>query len=431
MRDNSEKLFTKAQHFIPGGVNSPVRAFRGVGGTPVFMSRGEGARLIDEDGKDYIDYICSWGPQILGHQAPLVTAAIQEALNRSTSFGAPTEAEVSFAEFLVNRLDALEMVRMVNSGTEATMSAARLARGFTGRDMILKFNGCYHGHADFFLVEAGSGAATQGISGSAGVPSQTAALTLSIEYNDLDLLRDTLKKVGAEKFAAIIVEPVAGNMGLIVPDVSFLQGLREVCDEHGILLIFDEVMSGFRVAFGGAAERFAVIPDLVTYGKVIGGGLPVGAFGGRKDVMKSLAPLGPVYQAGTLSGNPLAMAAGRAVIGYLSENDPYPLFEERSSRLISGLIEAAQRHGFPMSVQACGSMFGFFFSDSKVKNFSDAKASDTELFKQFFQQMLERGIYLAPSAFEAGFLSICHGEEEIAKTIQAADDSFKELRESC
>lgn len=423
----SEELFLRAQNVIPGGVNSPVRAFKSVGGVPRFFERGEGALVYDADGKSYIDYVGSWGPLILGHGSSLIQEAITNALQRGTSFGAPTESEVLFAELLCEILPGVEQIRMVNSGTEATMSALRLARGYTKRDRVIKFNGCYHGHADSFLVSAGSGLATFGISGSPGVPDAVAELSISLPYNDLSTLSEVLERVDPESVAAIILEPVAGNMGLILPKPGFLEGLRALCTKYGILLIFDEVMSGFRVALGGASERFEVTPDLSTYGKVIGGGLPVGAFGGRREVMQYLAPAGPVYQAGTLSGNPLAMAAGLAAISYLREHAPYAEFERKSSIFASGMKSAASAAGIDLQTSNCGSMIGFNFSANAVHSFEDAAACDIESFNKFFHLMLEEGVYLAPSAYEAGFISTAHDDSLIEQTIQAAERCFSKL----
>ena len=425
--DKSRSLLRRAEELIPGGVNSPVRAFKGVEGDPVFISSASGAEVTDADGNTYIDYVLSWGPMILGHSSKVVLSEIENALSSGTSFGAPTEREVELAELLVEAVPSIEMVRMVNSGTEATMSAVRLARGFTGRDIIIKFNGCYHGHADSLLVSAGSGVATFGIPGSPGIPEEVSKQTLSLEFNDIELVKETFKAVGPDKIAAIIVEPVPGNMGLILPKEGFLEGLREVCDQSGALLIFDEVMSGFRVSFGGAQERFDVRPDLTTLGKVIGGGLPVGAFGGRKDVMSQLAPSGPVYQAGTLSGNPLAMAAGLSMLRELKKVEPFEEFERLGAIWKEGMQSVAHDVGIPFQANTCGSMLGFFFSDSPVNNYSDAKEADGKLFVSFFKKMFERGIYLAPSAFEAGFLSTAHTEEHIQKTIHAAKEVFKDL----
>lgn len=427
IRSRSQQLLSRAEAVIPGGVNSPVRAFRNVGGEPLFITSAAGATLRDVDGNEYIDYVGSWGPMILGHAADSVREALDAAIEHGVSFGAPTEREVVFAELLVKHLPPLEMVRMVNSGTEATMSAARLARGYTGRELLIKCNGCYHGHADFFLVQAGSGVATHGISGSAGVPEATVRQTLSVEFNDLAVIEETLQQCGPEKVAAIIVEPVAGNMGLILPQPGYLEGLRALCDQHGIVLIFDEVMCGFRVALGGAAERFAVQPDLATYGKVIGGGLPVGAFGGKKEIMSMLAPVGPVYQAGTLSGNPLAMAAGLAVVQMLVETNPYPSLEQMAGRLASGMQELADAAGVPFVTTYCGSMIGFFFSETPVRNFTEAKNCDQQLFTKFFQGMLKQGVYFAPSAFETGFLSTTHTADQIERTLEAARTVFADI----
>ncbi|MCB0325418.1 MAG: glutamate-1-semialdehyde 2,1-aminomutase [Bdellovibrionales bacterium] len=424
----SATLFERAQRVIPGGVNSPVRAFKSVGGIPPFLVRGEGPYVFDVDGRQFIDYVGSWGPLILGHAAPLTREAILERLAEGVSFGAPTELEVEFAELLSEVVPGVEMVRMVSSGTEATMSAIRLARGVTGRDRIIKFNGCYHGHADSFLVQAGSGVATCGIAGSPGVPQAVAELTVSIKFNDLEMLKATVGELGPASIAAVIVEPVPGNMGLVLPEPGFLEGLRETCTQHGIVLIFDEVMSGFRVALGGAQQRFGVEPDLSTFGKVIGGGLPVGAFGGKRAIMSHLAPSGSVYQAGTLSGNPLSMAAGLAMVRTLRDRNPYPLLEARAEQWVSGMKSVAAAAKVPLSASSCGSMIGFFFSDSAVRSFEDAQNSDVARFKQFFHLMLEEGIYLAPSAFEAGFLSTEHTPSIIDQTISAASRCFAKLR---
>ncbi len=423
----SISFFERAQAVIPGGVNSPVRAFKNVGGTPRFIEAGDGPYIIDADGNRYIDYVLSWGPLILGHQPRIIREAIISALEHGTCFGAPTELEVEFAELLVGLIPSLDMVRVVSSGTEATMSAVRLARGFTGREYILKFNGCYHGHADFFLVKAGSGVATHGISGSPGVPQAVVGTTLSIEFNDLDLFQDTIRKVGPEKIAAVIIEAVPGNMGLVLPEPGFLQGIRAECSRHGIVLIFDEVMSGFRVAFGGAQERFSVTPDLSTFGKVVGGGMPVGVFGGRREIMAKLAPSGPVYQAGTLSGSPLGMAAGIAMLTHLRERNPYPEFENRGQKWARDFSAAAARHGIALTASACGSMLGFFFSSTPVRNFAEAARSDISMFNSFFHGMLREGVYLAPSAFEAGFLSTLHSEEILDETISAAEHVISEI----
>lgn len=424
----SEDLFRLASVFIPGGVNSPVRAFKSVGGVPRFITRAQGAQFWDVDGNCYIDYIGSWGPMILGHRDPVAIRALTEALERGTSFGAPTELEVEMAQLVTELVPSVEMVRMVNSGTEATMSALRLARAYTRRERIIKFNGCYHGHSDSLLVAAGSGVATLGIPGSPGVPQVIAERTVSIPFNDLQLLEQTISSVGPTEIAAVIIEPVAGNMGLVLPKPGFLQGVRELCTKHGIVLIFDEVMTGFRVALGGAQERFGVLPDLTTLGKVIGGGLPVGAFGGRREIMSLLAPLGSVYQAGTLSGNPLAMAAGFSTLRILRDENPYPRLEETAQRWRDGMLSAAREAGVPLVAYACGAMVGLFFSSSEVLSYEDAKKADTESFNKFFHAMLERGVYLAPSAFEAGFISTAHTPEIIERTITAAREAFKGLR---
>lgn len=426
-RHLSHALFERANKVIPGGVNSPVRAFRQVGGEPFFVERGEGPYIFDADGNRYIDYVLSWGPLIFGHDSALIREAVLKGLARGTSFGAPTDLEVEFAELLCETLPGIDLIRFVNSGTEATMSAIRLARAFTGRELVLKCNGCYHGHADSLLVKAGSGVATLGIAGSKGVPEEIAKRSLSVEFNDLDLLADTLREHGPENFAALIIEPVPGNMGLVVPEPGYLQGVRELCARHGIVLIFDEVMSGFRVAYGGAQEKFGITADLVTYGKVIGGGLPVGAFGGRADIMRLLAPLGPVYQAGTLSGNPLAMSAGLAAIKFLRETNPYPAFEKRAEQWREGLLAAGEKARIPLQVESCGTMLGLFFSSTPVKNYSQALATDKDRFVEFFWGMLEKGVYLAPSAFEAGFLSTAHDESIIRDTVTAAEIILKSL----
>ena len=416
----SHDLFVRAQRSIPGGVNSPVRAFKGVGGEPVFVARAEGARIYDVDGRAYIDYVGSWGPMILGHTHPAVVEAVREAAGRGLSFGAPTEIEIEMAERVCELVPSVERVRMVNSGTEATMSAIRLARGFTGRDAIVKFEGCYHGHGDSLLVKAGSGALTLGVPSSPGVPADLARHTLTLPYNDLEAVRTTFAEAG-DRIACIIVEPVAGNMNCIPPVPGFLEGLREVCDATGALLIFDEVMTGFRVALGGAQARYGVMPDLTTLGKVIGGGMPVGAFGGRREVMEMLAPVGPVYQAGTLSGNPLAMAAGLKTLELISTPGFFEALERRTAQLVDGVLEAAHEAGVPMTANRVGAMFGLFFTEAAaVTNFEEATACDLDAFRRFFHGMLEQGVYLAPSAYEAGFVSAAHGAEEIAATVEAA-----------
>lgn len=427
-QSKSRELLTRAEKVIPGGVNSPVRAFKGVGGHPVFIARAEGAFLFDADGNRYIDYVASWGPLIFGHRAPQTIEALQQALERGTSFGAPTALEVEIAELIVSLVPSMEMVRMVNSGTEATMSAIRLARAFTGRDLLVKFDGCYHGHADSLLVSAGSGVATLGIPGSPGVPPEVAALTCSVPYNDLERTRALFEEKG-QRIAAVIVEPVAGNMGLVLPEPGFLAGLRELCTRFGAVLIFDEVMTGFRVALGGAQERFEVLPDLTTLGKVIGGGLPVGAFGGRREIMEQLAPAGPVYQAGTLSGNPLAMAAGYATLKELQATNPFKRLEELASRWRDGFNRLAAESGVPCAAASCGGMLGLYFTDEPVRSYADAKRSNIKRFNDFFHAMLARGVYLPPSAFEAWFLSTAHDEQIIDATLEHARAVFATFAE--
>jgi glutamate-1-semialdehyde 2,1-aminomutase len=421
------ELLHRARAHIPGGVNSPVRAFNGVGGDPVFFERAEGARLYGVDGRAYIDYIGSWGPMIAGHAHPSVIDAVQKAAARGLSYGAPSPGEVTMAERLCELVPSLDLVRMVNSGTEATMSAIRLARAATGRDRIIKFEGCYHGHADSFLVKAGSGALTLGVPTSPGVPAALADLTMTLPYNDLDAVAGALAEAGDE-VAAIIVEPVTGNMNCILPAEGYLQGLRRLCDEHGVVLIFDEVMTGFRVALGGAQGLYGVTPDLSCFGKVIGAGMPVGAFGGKREIMELIAPLGPVYQAGTLSGNPVAMAAGLANLDLITAPGFYETLGEKTTFLVDGLREAAEATGVPMAFSQAGGMFGFFFTDAPVVTSFDAvMACDQEAFKQFFHGMLDAGIYLAPSAFEAGFVSQAHTEEDLRETAAAAKDVLGRL----
>jgi glutamate-1-semialdehyde 2,1-aminomutase len=413
-------LFSEAQKFIPGGVNSPVRAFGAVGGEPVFFSRAEGAYLFDTDGNRYIDYINSWGPMILGHAEPSVVLAVQEAAASGLSFGAPTERETALAKMVCDLVPSVEKVRMVSSGTEATMSAIRLARGFTGRDKIVKFEGCYHGHSDSLLVKAGSGALTLGVPTSPGVPAALAEHTITLGFNDLEQVAQVFDEIG-DSIACIIVEPIAGNMNFIPPVDGFLEGLRAVCDEHGSLLIFDEVMTGFRVALGGAQQHYGVLPDMTTLGKVIGGGLPVGAFGGKAEVMDHIAPTGPVYQAGTLSGNPVAMAAGLATLEGVSVPGFFDALGERTAALCDGLQKAADEAGVAFGTERLGGMFGFFFSeDTPVRRYRQVVACDQDRFRKFFHGMLERGIYLAPSAYEAGFVSARHSDEDIAATVAAA-----------
>ena len=423
----SSDLYARAQHRIPGGVNSPVRAFNGVGGTPVFFQKGEGAYVYDEDKKRYIDYVGSWGPMILGHSHPDVLDAVRQQLDFGLSFGAPTEVEITMAEKVCELVPSMDMVRMVNSGTEATMSAIRLARGYTGRDKIVKFEGCYHGHSDSLLVKAGSGALTLGVPNSPGVPADLAKHTITLQYNDIDEVKRCFAEIG-DQVACIIVEPVAGNMNCILPVDGFLQTLREVCDESGAVLIFDEVMTGFRVALGGAQEYFGVVPDLTTLGKVIGAGMPVGAFGGKREVMGCISPLGPVYQAGTLSGNPVAMVAGLAVLNKISEPDFHKTLGAKAARLVSGLKTAADEAGVPFCVVSVGGMFGFFFSEADVvSSFAEVQNCDLARFKAFFHYMLEEGVYLAPAAFEAGFISQAHTDEDIDFTIAAAKRAFAKL----
>jgi glutamate-1-semialdehyde 2,1-aminomutase len=420
----SKHLFSRAKAVIPGGVNSPVRAFRAVGGEPVFIQSAKGAEIVGADGASYIDYVCSWGPLIAGHAHDSVVASIQEAARNGTSYGAPTELEVVLAERIVAHVPSVEMVRLVSSGTEATMSAIRLARGFTGRDGLLKMTGCYHGHADHLLVKAGSGLATFGEPDSAGVPAGFAANTLTCDYNDLESAErifDTHK----EKLAAVIVEPVAGNMGVVLPEPGYLAGLRELCTRFGALLIFDEVITGFRLGLGGAQGLFGVTPDLSRFGKIIGGGLPVGAFGGRKEVMDKLAPLGPVYQAGTLSGNPLAVSAGLAVLSILEEEGTYERLERLGKRLGEGLRSAAEAAGVAATLNRVGSMMTLFFGNGPILRFDDAAACDIQRFAAFHKGMLDKGIYLAPSAFEATFVSLAHTEEQIDRTIESARIVFK------
>lgn len=418
-RRRSHDLFARAQKVIPGGVNSPVRAFRSVGDEPPFIARGAGARLWDVDGNAYLDYVGSFGPLILGHAHPEVLEAIQAAAAAGTTFGAPTELEVDLAEAVKSVFPSMELLRFVSSGTEATMSALRLARGYTGRDKILKIDGGYHGHADFLLVQAGSGVATLGIPGSAGVPAGTAQDTLTVGFNDLDAVRRTCA-ANRGQIAALIVEPVPGNFGCVPPKSGYLEGLRDLTREHGIVLVFDEVMTGFRVAFGGAQARYGVVPDLTTLGKIVGGGLPAACFGGRREILEKLAPLGPVYQAGTLSGNPLAMAAGKKTLEVLSRPGAYERLEALSARLETGLGDAARASGVAVQLHRVGSMFTAFFASEPICDYQTAKKSDTARFGRFFGAMLEQGIYLAPSQFEAAFVSLAHTEDDIDHTVKAA-----------
>ncbi|MDI6870142.1 MAG: glutamate-1-semialdehyde 2,1-aminomutase [Bacillota bacterium] len=422
----SERLFSEARELIPGGVNSPVRAFRAVGGQPVFVERAAGAYLWDADGHRYVDYVGSWGPLILGHAHPQVVAGLRRAVERGTSFGAPTELELRLARLIREAMPSLDLVRMVNSGTEATMSALRLARAYTGRPRIIKFAGCYHGHADGLLIRAGSGALTMGVPDSPGVSPAVAQETIVLPYNDLGAVEETLRQVGSE-VAALIVEPVAGNMGCVPPAPAYLEGLRRLTQESGVLLIFDEVMTGFRVAYGGAQGRYGVVPDLTCLGKIIGGGLPVGAYGGRREIMELVSPSGPVYQAGTLSGNPLAMTAGIVTLELLRDTAPYERLEARAAQLATGLLEAAEGAGVPVQLNRVGSMFTLFFTEKPVTDFASATAADTEAFATFFQGMLRRGVYLPPSQFEAAFLSTAHSEADLELTITAAREALAEM----
>ncbi len=423
----SQALFEQAQQHIPGGVNSPVRAFKGVGGDPLFIDHAQGPYIFDPEGNRYIDYVGSWGPMILGHAHPEVIAAVSGIISKGLSFGAPTQLETRMADKVCELLPSIELVRMVSSGTEATMSAIRLARGYTGRDKIVKFEGCYHGHSDSLLVKAGSGALTLGEPSSPGVPAALAEHTITLDYNDIEQVKDTFAQVG-DQIACIIVEPVAGNMNCIPPQPGFLEGLREVCDQHGTVLIFDEVMTGFRVALGGVQGLYNVTPDLTTLGKVIGGGMPVGAFGGKREIMEKIAPLGPVYQAGTLSGNPVAMTAGLKTLELISAPGFFDALTEKTATLVKGLMEQAKAAGVPLTSNQVGGMFGIFFTDAdKVSNFAQSTACNQEQFKAFFHAMLKRGVYLAPSAFEAGFVSSTHSEADLEATLKAAGEAFREV----
>lgn len=423
MTSINETLFEKSQQLIPGGVNSPVRAFRSVGGTPVFFKKGLGSKLWDVDGKEYIDYINSWGPMIVGHAHPVVIKAVQEVAENSLSFGAPTGLELEMAELINKLVPSMEQVRLVSSGTEATMSAIRVARGFTGRSKLVKFEGCYHGHSDALLVKAGSGLLTFGEPDSAGVPAEVAAHTLTLEYNNTQALKDLFSKMGDE-IACVIIEPVVGNMNLVVPHMDFLQTLRELCTKHGAVLIFDEVMTGFRVHLGGAQALYNIKPDMTTLGKVIGGGLPVGAFGGRKDIMSCLAPLGKVYQAGTLSGNPVAVTAGLKTLELIQAPDFHAKLTAQTKKLVDGLIEAAKEAGVIFNAQSVGGMFGLYFCEKCPASFHEVMQSNKEHFNKFFHSMLDSGIYLGPSAFEAGFVSAAHSDADIAFTVAAAKKAF-------
>jgi glutamate-1-semialdehyde 2,1-aminomutase len=424
--EKSHKLFERALSVIPGGVNSPVRACKSVGMEPVFIDHADGCMIFDSDGNSYIDYIGSWGPMILGHRHPSIIEAIESVLKRGTSFGAPIDLEIELAEMIINAVPSIEMVRMVNSGTEATMSAIRLARGITGRDTIVKFDGCYHGHADTLLVEAGSGVATLGIPGSPGVPESFVSHTLSLPYNDIDAFKKVMSEQ-SEKIACVIVEPVAGNMGLVPPVDGFLEALRELTEKSGSILIFDEVITGFRVAFGGAQSLYGISPDITCLGKIIGGGLPVGAYGGKNKIMSHMAPQGPVYQAGTLSGNPVAMAAGIAALSQLKEPGFYDSLEEKASRLATGLEKAVKKAGKKAAINQVGSILGLFFTDKEVKNYEDAKTCDLEMFSEYYRGMRQKGIYIAPSQFEALFVSAAHETEQIDATIKAAEGILGKL----
>jgi glutamate-1-semialdehyde 2,1-aminomutase len=427
----SKSLFARAKQHIPGGVNSPVRAFKAVGGTPPFISKADGPYIFDVDGKRYIDYVQSWGPMVLGHNNPIIRQAVIDAAANGLSFGAPTEAEVIMAEKVSELVPSMQVLRMVNSGTEATMSAIRLARGFTNRDKILKFEGCYHGHADALLVKAGSGALTFGVPSSPGIPADYAKHTLTVEYNNLDSVANAFAQ-HPEDIACIIVEPVAGNMNCIPPVEGFLQGLRDICDQYGALLVFDEVMTGFRVARGGAQEKYNIKPDLTCLGKVIGGGMPVGAFGGKAEIMRHISPDGPVYQAGTLSGNPVAMAAGLASLGEIEKEGLYEQLTQTTQTLAEGFKKLANKHGIAMSVNYAGSMFGLFFTDvERVTNYQQAISCNTEQFNHFYHGMLENGVYLAPASYEAGFVSAAHSDEIVQQTLAIADKVLANVAARC
>lgn len=427
MTSQSASLFEQAQRIIPGGVNSPVRAFKGVGGTPVFFDHAQGPYLFDEDNQRYIDYIGSWGPMILGHQDPDVIRSVEIALKKGLSFGAPTRAEVTLAEFICKQIPSMEQIRMVNSGTEATMTALRLARGYTGRDLIIKFEGCYHGHSDSLLIKAGSGALTLGQPSSPGVPADFAKHTLNLEFNNIEAVQQAFAEYG-ERIAAVIVEPIAGNMNLVLPERAFLVALRQACDQTGAILIFDEVITGFRVALGGAQSLYQIQPDITTLGKIIGGGMPVGALGGKKEIMQHLAPVGPVYQAGTLSGNPIAMAAGLATLTKLTQPDFYTRLSALTQSLVTGLQARADKHGIALHINSITGLFGLFFSTQpKITRFSEVMQADVSLFNRFYHGMLKEGIYFGPSAFECAFVSITHDEACIQQTLDAADKVFATL----
>lgn len=420
---HSGELFDRARRVIPGGVNSPVRAFRSVGGQPFFVRRGEGSRIYDEDDNSFVDYVCSWGPLILGHAHPAITSAISSAARLGTTFGAATALEVELAEMIVEAVPSIEMVRLVNSGTEALMSAIRLARGYTGRDKVIKFEGCYHGHSDSLLAKAGSGIATFGLPDSAGVPASLTSDTIVLSYNDIESLKRAMAASG-DQIACVVLEPVAGNMGVVPPQKGYLAGVRSLCDRYGVLLVFDEVITGFRLAYGGAQELYGVTPDLTALGKIIGGGLPVGAYGGRRDIMEHVAPIGPVYQAGTLSGNPLAVSAGIATLRLLKDHRAYCALADSAERLRTGLASAADEAGVSVEINSVGSMMTVFFSDEPVWDYGSAKKSDTQRYARFFGDMLARGVYLAPSQFEAAFVSTAHSHQDIDLTVRAAAESF-------
>ena len=424
--DHSKRLFEEAQHYLPGGVDSPVRAFKAVGGTPLFIKRGRGSRLYDEDGNEFIDYVGSWGPLILGHAHPRVVKAVKKAVEHGSSFGAPTELETTLAKLINEAMPSIEMLRFVNSGTEATMSAIRLARAFTGRNKVLKFAGCYHGHSDGLLAKAGSGMATLGIPSSPGVPATVTADTLVAPYNNVEAVEQLFKDFASD-IAAVIVEPIAGNMGVVLPQPGFLEGLRKLTRQHGALLIFDEVITGFRVAYGGAQQLYKITPDLTCLGKIIGGGLPVGAYGGRRDIMQMVAPSGPVYQAGTLAGNPLAMTAGIETISILRESSAYQELERKASLLEKGIIEAARKAGVDIQLPRIGSMFTIFFTKDPITDYEAAARADTARYAKFFHQMLSQGVYFPPSQFEAAFVSVAHTHKDIQSTISAAAKAFISL----
>lgn len=427
MRNKKSKaLFEKAQKLMPGGVNSPVRAFRAVGGTPFFVARGEGCYLWDVDGNRYVDFVCSWGPLILGHAHPEVVAAVKEAVDKGTTYGAPTELEVLLAEKIQRAFPSVEMLRLVNSGTEATMSAIRVSRGYTGRKKIVKFEGCYHGHADYLLVKAGSGATTFGIPDSAGVPEGTAQDTVVLPYNDVQAFNETMNAIGDE-IAAVIVEPIAGNMGVVLPKVEFLKALREQTEKHGAVLIFDEVITGFRVAFGGAQSLYGIRPDMTCLGKIVGGGFPLAAYGGRKEIMQSVAPLGPVYQAGTLSGNPIAVTAGLKTLEILERDNPYPELERKTKQLIEAVADEARKVGIPIQINQIASMFTVFFTGQPVTDYTSAKRSETQRYARFFHALLECGVYFPPSQFEAAFVSTAHDEEALESALEAVKRAMKAI----